>query len=290
MANQPTQALRPQPVGQTTPDVTAGFVPATAILTRPAGRNTVLACELARLGWPVLECPALEIQTAWVPPNAEIPRLEDFDLVVFVSRAAVSGYLSQDPERGSWPEGVVAACMGPVTAAAIVRAYGTGLTVLHPEGAASQDSEALWPLLLAQKVLPQRVLILRGQDGREWLGEKLTNVGAAVTVHQAYQREVAPWPQQLCDALRTLALSGSQPVWLLTSTHGITALTAKLKELNLIPWFCSSVFVLTHERLKPILAKALGLDAQHLRQVLASPDDAALVLCFAQISQQLKHL
>jgi hypothetical protein len=38
------------------------------------------------------------------------------------------------------------------------------------------------------------------------------------------------------------------------------------------------------------LAKALGLDAQHLRQVLASPDDAALVLCFAQISQQLKHL
>ncbi|MEI6839570.1 MAG: uroporphyrinogen-III synthase [Alcaligenaceae bacterium] len=261
----------------------------TAILTRPAGRNTVIVQALSRQGWPILECPALEIQSVPVLPVFDTPRPEHFDLIVFVSRAAVTGYRRQLPENFTWPAGVTAACMGPVTASAITRTFGADLTVLHPEGVASQDSEALWPLILGQKLLPRRVLILRGQDGREWLGEKLTKLDVAVTIHQTYQREVASWPDQVREPLLALAGSGGKAVWLLTSTHGIEAIVSKVSALNIGAWFRNSAFVLTHERLKPILAKMLDADLDRLCCQVASPEDPAIVLCFDQMIEQLNR-
>ena len=261
----------------------------TAILTRPAGRNTALVRALSHAGWPILECPALEIQLVPVLPARVPPHPAEFDLVVFVSRAAVAGYKRQLPEGCQWPQQVKAACMGPVTAAAVKRAFGADLAVLHPEGAASQDSEALWPLILAQQVLPRRVLILRGQDGREWLSEKLAALGVVVTVQQTYQREVAAWPEALCASLRAQAAAGEQAVWLLTSGHGIQALVQKLGELKLLEWFEHCAFVLTHERLRPVLGKALEREFGRLCHAVASPEDEAIVLCFDQIVEQLKR-
>ena len=262
----------------------------TAILTRPAGRHTALVQVLTQRGWPILECPALEIHS--VPLQAQhepCPRPEAFDLVVFVSRAAVAGYKHQLPEGCAWPRGVQTACMGPVTAGAIKRAFGAELTVLHPQGAASQDSEALWPLILAQKTLPRSVLILRGQDGREWLSQRLLALGIAVTVQQTYQREVASWPEPLCGSLRELAAAQAQVVWLLTSGHGVEAIVQKMKVLKLLPWFEQSAFVLTHERLRPVLGKALGREFAQLCHAVASPEDEAIMLCFDQIVNQLKQ-
>ena len=260
----------------------------TAILTRPAGRNTALVQALGQAGWPILECSALEIQAVPILPARVAPRPEAFDLVVFVSRAAVAGYQHQLPQDFAWPSHVAAACMGPVTAGAVLRTFGADLTVLHPEGAVSQDSEALWPLILAQQSLPRTVLILRGQDGREWLSEKLLALGVAVTVQQTYQREVASWPEPLCTSLREFAAEGKRAVWLLTSGHGIQAIVQKLGDLSLLSWFEQCAFVVTHERLRPVLAKALGCELGQLCHEVASPEDKAIVLCFDQILARLK--
>jgi uroporphyrinogen-III synthase len=222
-------------------------------------------------------------------PASVVPHPEAFDLVVFVSRAAVAGYQHQLPEDYSWPQQVMAACMGPVTAGAVRRTFGVDLTVLHPEGAASQDSEALWPLILAQQSLPRTVLILRGQDGREWLSEKLLALGVAVTVQQTYQREVASWPDPLCVSLRELATEGRPAVWLLTSAHGIQAIVQKLEDLKLLTWFEQCTFVVTHERLRPVLAKALGREVGQLYHEVVSPQDEAIVLCFDQIFARLNR-
>jgi uroporphyrinogen-III synthase len=132
-------------------------------------------------------------------------------------------------------------------------------------------------------------LILRGQDGREWLSEKLAALGIAVTVQQTYQRELASWPEPLCASLRAQATAGAQAVWLLTSGHGVEATVQKLAELKLLPWFERSAFVLTHERLRGVLGKALGRDFQQLCHAVASPEDEAIVLCFDQILSQLKQ-
>jgi uroporphyrinogen-III synthase len=132
-------------------------------------------------------------------------------------------------------------------------------------------------------MLPRRVLILRGQDGREWLGKKLQALGVEVVVQQTYQREVAAWSEPLCTALRELAQAQARAVWLLTSGHGIEAIIQKLGDLNLLPWFEQCAFALTHERLLPVLAKSLGCQAQRLACRVTSPEDEAIVLCFDQI-------
>jgi uroporphyrinogen-III synthase len=144
-------------------------------------------------------------------------------------------------------------------------------------------------LILAQPTLPRNVLILRGQDGREWLSTKLAALGITVTVQQTYQREVASWPEPLCGLLHARAASGEPTVWLLTSGHGIHAIVQKLVELKLLSWFTQSAFVLTHERLLPILGKALGREVGQLCHAVASPEDEDIVLCFDQIASQLKQ-
>lgn len=261
----------------------------TAILTRPAGRNTTLMRELIRRGWSVLECPALDIREV-VAVMGELPRPELFDLVVFVSRAAVTGYHSQllSEGRSIWPLSTRIACMGPVTASAIRRVFGDGLDVLHPASDLAQDSESLWPILLALEHPVKRVLIVRGQDGRDWLSQRLSQRGANVVLHQAYRRQSAQWPAKLNEHLGELSRQSALPVWLLTSPHGVEAMYKNLEVLDLLEWFAECSFVLTHERLKPLLFKLLAphlkSDFRLFKYVVASPEDAAILTGFEQIS------
>jgi uroporphyrinogen-III synthase len=88
-------------------------------------------------------------------------------------------------------------------------------------------------------------------------------------------------------SLRELATAGRQAVWLLTSVHGIQAIVQKLHELTLLAWFERCTFVVTHERLRPVLAKALGCELGQLCHEVASPEDEAIVLCFDQIFARL---
>jgi uroporphyrinogen-III synthase len=262
----------------------------TAILTRPAGRNTVVMRELLRRGWSVLECPALDIREV-VAVTGECPRPELFDLVVFVSRAAVTGYHSQLLSAGiaAWPLSTRVACMGPVTASAIRRVYGDGLAVLHPASDLAQDSESLWPILLALEHPVERVLIVRGQDGRDWLSQRLSQRGANVVLHQAYQRQSAQWPTLLNEHLAALSRQRTLLTWLLTSAHGVEALYKNLEALGLLGWFAESAFVLSHERLKPLLFKLLEPHFKSgftsMKCVVASPEDDVILTGFEQISR-----
>lgn len=257
----------------------------TAILTRPAGRNTLVMNGLLRRGWHVEECPALEIREV-LTDAVEVPRPEAFDLIVFVSRAAVTGYQSQLSREDIfvWPQATLTACMGPVTAAAIRRAFGESVAVVHPDADHAQDSEALWPLLVALKQPLKKVLIVRGQDGREWLSQRLQQRGLSVRVHQAYSRQVALWSESLCGRFLALQRQGVFPAWLLTSPHGVEAIYKNLNTLGLADWFASSSFVLTHERLRPFLERLLSQEIVSSRVVVASPEDEVILLGFEQLT------
>lgn len=265
----------------------------TAILTRPAGRNTFVMNGLQRRGWCVEECPALDIREVFADAQ-DVPRPEAFDLIVFVSRAAVTGYQAQLSQISRltqddvflWPHTTLTACMGPVTAASIRRAFGESLSVVHPEADRAQDSEALWPLLAALKQSLEKVLIVRGQDGREWLSQRLQERGFSVTLHQAYSRQVALWPQALCERFLALYQQGVLPTWLLTSPHGVEAIHTNLKSLGLTDWFAHSSFVLTHQRLRLILEKSLNHSIVNARIVVASPENEVILQGFEQLTQR----
>lgn len=256
----------------------------TAILTRPAGRNTVVMKGLMRRGWSVEECPALEIREV-LSEAVVVPRPEAFDLVVFVSRAAVSGYVSQLSKSQSvgWPPTTLTACMGPVTAAAIRKAFGESVSVVHPQADRAQDSEALWPLLTELKIPLRKVLIVRGQDGREWLSQRLQQRGFAVSLHQAYSRQIVLWPRAVGERFHALQHLGVLPTWLLTSPHGVDAIYNNLLQLDLVDWFARSCYVLTHERLRPQIENLLKQSIARTKIVIAGPDDTSILAGFEKI-------
>lgn len=259
----------------------------TAILTRPAGRNKVVMNSLLRRGWSVLECPAIDIREVLVDAKA-VPRPEQFDLIVFVSRAAVTGYHAQltAADCPNWPSHSLAACMGPVTASAIRRAFGQTVPILHPDGSCAQDSESLWPILLDLDPPLKKVLIVRGQDGRDWLSQRLRERGVEVSYQQAYRRQETHWPLSMSEHFRFLCTQGVQPTWLLTSPHGVEAIYRNIKSIGLLEWFAACTFILTHERLGPLLSQLLERPVERLSCLLATPEDVVILECFEQITRK----
>lgn len=228
--------------------------PRVAVLTRPAGRNEALAGRLADAGWSVCILPALEIHPLDVAA-ADLPRPADFDMVVFVSGNAAKQYLAQLTHahgETAWPSGVIAATVGPASAQALRESpdFGVNTTVLHPgDDALSHDSEALWDVLCRLPRMPARVLLVRGTQGRDWLGDKLQAQGVAVTRHAAYLRRPAVWDDVALAPLRRWAKDGAHATWLITSGEGADAVRAALEAAGLASWWEGCGFVLTHPSL-----------------------------------------
>jgi len=237
-------------------------LPHPVILTRPVGRNQVLARRLQRDGVVTLELPALAL-TAITCEAGRLPRPDDYDLVVFVSGAAARAYAEQlqhSAHVSCWPAHVPVACVGPASARSLRGGFWPPtLVVLHPASTAPRhDSEALWQVL--QPVLPrlQRVLIVRAGTGREWLSERLRRAGVSVVCHAAYQRQAADWSEAACATLARWYEDGCIPVWLVTSAASLDAIHAQIVRAGWLDWWRTHCFVFTHPRLVAHLSAVLG--------------------------------
>jgi uroporphyrinogen-III synthase len=254
----------------------------TAVLTRPAGRNGVLAGRLAKAGWQVHEWPALQIEPLSGMPGG-IPLPQDYDLAVFVSGNAAAYYLAQIAKLGvdRWPASCVAAAVGPGTAARLRESgrLDQGCAIVHPtEEAPRHDSEALWDLLKARGPVPRRVLLVRGTEGRDWLAERLREHGALVHPHAVYRRAPARWDAGVLACLDGWAGAGVHPAWLLTSGESIDAVRANVALAAPESWWCACRFIVTHARLVSRLGIPSGSAAQAVR--ICPPAEDALYSAF----------
>ena len=156
------------------------------VVTRPAGQNERLAAMIRAEGgepivFPVLEILDLEDTRALV---AAADRLDEYDLAVFISPNAVDKAMNVIGARREWPQGLRAATIGRASEKALAR-YGV-TNVIAPSG--RFDSEAL--LALPQLADPRgwRVVVFRGDGGRELLGDTLRERGATVDYIECYRR------------------------------------------------------------------------------------------------------
>ena len=148
------------------------------LVTRPAGQARHLASLIEAAGGRSILFPAIEIEEF---PERPLPPLEDFDLAIFVSPTAVQCGLKK---VATWPREIPVAAIGKGTRRALER-HGVS-DVLVPEAAA--DSEALLAAPAMQEVAGKKILIIRGEGGRELLGDKLTERGAQVEYAECYRR------------------------------------------------------------------------------------------------------
>lgn len=167
------------------------------LLTRSAPDCQLQADHLAELGI-VSEClPLLEIIP--LPETAtQRSQLLDFDryttLIVISKPAAklilerLDYYWPQLPIQQTW------FTVGKATAEILQAA---NLNVHYPT--LGDDSEALWQLAEFQENLanPQcRVLIIKGQEGRQWLAEKLQLSGIATDTMELYHRQAPNYTEE----------------------------------------------------------------------------------------------
>jgi uroporphyrinogen-III synthase len=159
------------------------------VVTRPREQAAGLAALIRESGGEPLLFPALEIRPPADPGKAGalMERLEEFDLAIFVSRNAVVHGLELARARRAgrpWPARLAVATLGPGSRRELER---LGFTdVITPEGEA--DSEALLALPQFTALEGRAVLIVRGEGGREFLGEALAGRGARVSYAECYRR------------------------------------------------------------------------------------------------------
>jgi uroporphyrinogen-III synthase len=168
------------------------------VVTRPARQAAAFAQKLAALGANAVVFPAIVI----LPPDdrkaleSVHEHLHEYDFAVFVSANAVE-YGAPPADR--WPSKLVALAPGPGTIEALASAGITNARM--PES--TFDSEGLVALPELGDLRGRRVVVFRGERGRELLAETLRERGARVDTVACYRRAVpASGAQGLVEALR----------------------------------------------------------------------------------------
>lgn len=154
------------------------------LVTRPRHQADGLCRLIEAAGGEPIVFPVLEIGPPPDPQalDALLARLGAFHLAIFISANAVQAAVAR--LGGSWPAGVKIAAVGRATAEAL-RTAGLPVDVV-PTG--RYDSEGLLSTEAVQEVSGQRIVIFRGDGGREHLAETLRSRGAEVQYAECYQR------------------------------------------------------------------------------------------------------
>jgi uroporphyrinogen III methyltransferase/synthase len=267
----------------------------TAVLTRPDGQSAELASQLADAGCDVLEFPLIDIAPLddTAPLAAALAALADYALVIFVSPNAIDRALAQ--YGAIWPPALPVGVVGPGSVAALERhgiaapAYRVIAPQAPDDGSAPHyDSESLFACIETafggiDALAGRRVLIVRGDGGREWLAERLREAGADVQLVAAYRR-IVPEPR-IGTWERVHALLGGAPhAWLVTSSEGVRNLyelaQAHLTEAE-IDALKHAPLVTPHPRIEQA-ARALGFD----RITLTGAGDERIVRAFRSMADE----
>lgn len=193
------------------------------LVTRPRKQSQALRAAIEDRGGNAILYPVIEI----TPHDSEtvsqaVCQLPAADVVVFVSRNAA--------EMGAEfiTAGQVAA-IGPATAEAL-RDRGVNVDILPDNGF---DSESLLASAALQNVANTKIWIVRGESGRELLGETLRSRGAQVHYLPVYRRSKPVINAQRQDQLRS--------IWSAGGVHAVTAMSVEsLTNLfELLPQECS---------------------------------------------------
>ena len=174
------------------------------LVTRPQGQAETLIAAIEQTGGkanhlPVMEITELTDQARLQQCKQLIMELDQFQHVIFISGNAVN--FGMEWVQQYWPQlpvGISWHGIGKKTVAQLIE-QGVPCPPYEIDGA--MNSEALLQHKSLQQLAQQKVLIIRGVGGRDFLAEQLSQRGAQVSYAECYQREL---PTIADGALNTL--------------------------------------------------------------------------------------
>ena len=186
-------------------------------VTRPAHQSAKL-CQMikAREGAP-LKLPTMVIRPARkeVRSSENSRLLPSADVVVFISKNAVIHTRDLFPRMVDMLQDKTVLAVGQATAECLLA---LGLKrVEYVRGGGATEALLQLPVLSGSKIRDKRILIIRGQSGREALRDRLQTLGAAVDYLEVYRREKPDisqadmekiWHDERPDAVIITSLTG----------------------------------------------------------------------------------
>lgn len=200
------------------------------VITRPTAQAAPLAQRVAAMGLRPEEFPLLEILPLADSSalDAALASLDDYSLVAFVSPNAIDATFARIKR---WPAGVCIGVMGAGSRATLAQHGVTDANarILSPTDTERTDSETLLAVLDLQALKAGRVLIIRGESGRELLADALRAHGITVSQVAAYRRVAPAFTPERMQKLSSLL--NQENDWLVTSSEALRTLLAWAGEL-----------------------------------------------------------
>jgi uroporphyrinogen-III synthase len=198
------------------------------LVTRPGEQGGNLCTSLAALGFTAHSEPMLELVELGDPDSAQerlVLALADYQHIIFISANAVRYGMEWLQRRWPrWPAGLVFHAIGELTAQRLRECGAQDVLT-----GADMTSESLLNTPELRQVSGQRVLIVKGEGGRQKLRDQLSALGARVDELCCYRRR--------CPDLPPGALSAKLSKWdigliLLSSGEGLANMLALLSPLE----------------------------------------------------------
>lgn len=226
------------------------------LVTRPKNQAAGLIDALTQAGAEVIHYPVLEIEAIGDSPTSQaiLADLSQFKALIFISTNAVRFAAQSMAEQSiqpsiqlpiQLPSSAQCLSIGQATAAALQQHFGN--TSLFPQNAADSESFLELEAIQPSQIAGQKILIVRGEGGRETLKQQLQQRGAEVQYLELYRRVSPKFSSENPNPL---------PIWLenhridlitVTSGQSLTYLTElaehKKDELKALPLLTPSARV-----------------------------------------------
>ncbi|RJG05651.1 uroporphyrinogen III synthase [Noviherbaspirillum cavernae] len=201
------------------------------VITRPTAQALPLAQQVTGAGRDAIVFPLLEIHPLpdLAPLRMALQDLSGYAMVVFVSPNAIDAAFGVLP---AWPDNLPIAVVGEGSRKALAQhgVTSSNATIFSPVNKLRTDSQTLLEVLDLDALRGKRVLIVRGETGRELLTDALRSSGIEVIQLSAYRR-AAPELDQARRVQLTQLLE-SQNDWIVTSSEALRVLMQMLNQLD----------------------------------------------------------
>lgn len=238
------------------------------LVTRPAHQAGRLCALIEAAGGRALRFPVLEILDPLDsgPLLALIGRLDEFDVAIFISANAVNKAMNLITARRALPPHLKLAAIGKGSARELEH-FGRPADICPRE---RFDSEALLDMEEMRQVAGKRIVIFRGEGGRELLADTLRARGALVEYAEVYRRGR---PNADVNELLHRWARGEIQVITVTSNESLRNLFDMVGKLGQ-QWLRKTPLVVVSER-GAVLARELGFKQPPI--VAAEAGDEALI-------------
>ena len=242
------------------------------VVTRPSGQASALtealqiaiaskAATRTEQDWQapqILALPLLTIVPKSDPSVASAIRaaMQTADLAVFVSPNAIECTMRllgddwQSIAQRPIPIGVVGqSSYHALERHGIGREANTPTPIWMPGNPAQWDSEGLWEAIQhrCSSWAGRRVVVFRGDGGREWLADQLQSAGAQVEAIAVYSR--IPLSESSPQWEKVLNADTDSSLWILTSSEAVRHLGAVLKQQGRQDYLASASALCPHHNI-----------------------------------------